>query len=560
MSGGAAGGGGDVVDELENEENKKIPVKLTDRIGIFSSIDEKSFNFYFNKSQIGNDDEKNKNYEIIKKINEYNTQFLNRNFRNKENLKKAIGDKTKYLISDIYTYENLYSGLKDKILTESKEKDKAVRERVEADAARAEAVEALGAQAQTTAEESARADAAEADAARADAARADADAARAEAQAAAAAEAARAEAARAEAARAEASLQTCTDDKTAIYNKFKRILTPPRAPAPDQGGAAAAAAQDEVVGTFKIFDPDEIDINDDNALLGKIRSFSPQRQAQGGTSAQQIAPPQDLNTISNIQNAIEYLKQEIGEIQIPEIYDENRYTQSYTRLAGATQSKNYEGLSKGEQNYKFLGLLDYSSKVIEKNDKVHKIIIGKALIEKLNAKESSLNAQQADQRAEAALGDRNVKLQNDIRKLTEEKEKLKAEQTSLKASISVVEQAGLEAGQRGRDASRRVGQIQDTLDQANERIRELEIELEKKSTLTKVKNFTTSNITEPVKKYFSEEGFSTASKWIMFIIILICISFIIAGIYYMVTIFSNNTTVVKNKDKNDEIIKKLIKS
>lgn len=62
------------------------------------------------------------------------------------------------------------------------------------------------------------------------------------------------------------------------------------------------------------------------------------------------------------------------------------------------------------------------------------------------------------------------------------------------------------------------------------------------------------------KKYIEKEDFGGYQKLFLFDIILICFIFIGVSISYMLNIFSNNTMVVKNKDKNDKIVKNLIVS
>ncbi len=59
------------------------------------------------------------------------------------------------------------------------------------------------------------------------------------------------------------------------------------------------------------------------------------------------------------------------------------------------------------------------------------------------------------------------------------------------------------------------------------------------------------------KTFYQDEDFESYQKKFLTYVILICVIFIILSIMYMVKIINGNRRVLKNKDKNEKIIKNL---
>lgn len=68
------------------------------------------------------------------------------------------------------------------------------------------------------------------------------------------------------------------------------------------------------------------------------------------------------------------------------------------------------------------------------------------------------------------------------------------------------------------------------------------------------------NFTQPyIKEYYKDENFGSYQKWFLFIIFTFIILFIILAIVYFCKMADSSKNVNKNKDKNQKIIKNMVK-
>ncbi len=324
-------------------------------------------------------------------------------------------------------------------------------------------------------------------------------------------------------------------DKTAIYNKFKRILTPPRVPAP----VPADGDEQQNEGNFLQFK--NIEFGSDGNLKNNIKKY--------------LGLNQDED-LGDSQNIISSISRKITEIQLQGVEYNLEGFEEFDEPQEGQEIPELEDIENNLPNYKFTKLLNFGTKNIKRNEILYKVLLGRALRSEFQGRNDRPVIRQ---RIEAELQDERERLQAQLEAARQERERLQADRASLQQ-----EQDRLRVQGGGlREQLDQVGQIGNQLNQATQRIQVLEAELAKKSTIYKIKEGVktiATTISEPIKKYYTEEGFSNIAKWIMFGIVSFCILFLILGIYYIVRLINDNRRFLKNKDKNEKIIKNLIKS